>query len=244
MEQEHFSKAPINEAMIDLRVQPREGIAVTDLEGLVSVTTERYVQQQELFTDQFSFQITEQAKVETSRQRIGLRFIGRDQREILQARLDGFTFSVLRPYDRWEPFRGEAQRLWNAYRDIVSPYAVRRVGVRYINRIDIPQPSISPRDYLRTFPENSSDAPDQVQNYFMQLHLLVPDLNSVTLINQTIVPPPQPNMVSIVLDIELYREIDVPQDETGIWALFEQFRVRKNAIFRACLTERTKDLIR
>lgn len=248
MEQDHFSKAPITEALIDLRITPAEGVTAADIARLSSATAERYTPKQELHTGEVSWDIGDGPTANVVRQHVGSRYVSEDGREILQARLEGFTFSVLRPYERWETFITEARRLWDAYRQIVLPLAITRVGVRYINRLDISQASIEPRDYLRTFPEISSDAPDGIINYFMQLLLEVPEMKGVAVINQTIVPPPKPGMVSVVLDIDLSRdasrEEEVPQSEEDIWNLLEQMRVHKNAIFKACITERTKELIR
>lgn len=33
-------------------------------------------------------------------------------------------------------------------------------------------------------------------------------------------------------------------DEEGVWSFFEELHVRKNQIFEACLTDRTRELIR
>ena len=41
-----------------------------------------------------------------------------DGRQIVQARLDGYTFNKLKPYDRWETFREEAKRIWQTYAGI------------------------------------------------------------------------------------------------------------------------------
>jgi uncharacterized protein (TIGR04255 family) len=249
MEQTHFSKSPITEAIIDLRVTSNEGVTAADLARMSSIIAEHYPEKQELHAGQVHFQLSDNPTADASRQQVGLRYASADKREILQARIDGFTFSVLRPYERWETFSGEAHRLWDVYREVMQPKAITRLGVRYINKIDIPKPSIELRDYFRTFPEISSDAPNEILNYFMQLSLSGPKFGGIVVINQTIVPSPESDMVSVVLDLDLSRdasrtEEEIPQNEDDIWRCFEQLRISKNAIFKACITERTKEMIR
>ena len=63
----------------------------------------------------------------------GYLFTSVDGRQVVQARLDGFTFSRLKPYDKWESLRDEARELWQHYVQIASPETVTRVALRYIN---------------------------------------------------------------------------------------------------------------
>lgn len=62
-------------------------------------------------------------------------------------------------------------------------------------------------------------------------------------INQAIVPPPTPDVVSIILDLDLFREGDIPSNEIDIWHILEQMHEHKNIAFEACITERTRELI-
>jgi uncharacterized protein (TIGR04255 family) len=51
-------------------------------------------------------------QADTTHQHSGFKFTSLNKQQILQAQIDGFTFSTLAPYDRWELFRDEARRLW------------------------------------------------------------------------------------------------------------------------------------
>lgn len=242
-EQPHFSKAPITEALIDLRVSLSENVSLSQIEELGAVITSNYPSKENMVIGHFTFQLAAEFKAERTERFSGLKFTSEDRRRILQARLDGFTFSVLAPYDRWESFRDESHRLWNLYQSFLAPVNIERIAVRYINRLDISGPAIEIGNYLKTFPQISADLPQLLSNYFMQLQIPVPDLMGMLVINQTIVPPPGPDIVSVLLDIDLFRETQIPQDESELWELFEQLRHRKNAAFMACITEKTKELI-
>jgi len=167
-----------------------------------------------------------------------------DQRQIFQARIDGFTFSRLAPYDRWESFRDEARRLWAAYRMIAQPERVTRIAVRYVNRLDLPLPLRDFKDYLRTVPEVSPALPQGLTNFFMQLHIPQDDLDAMLLLNQAMIPPAHGGVVSVVLDIDLFRSKDLPDDDDSMWGIFEQLHTRKNDIFEGCITDLTRELIR
>jgi uncharacterized protein (TIGR04255 family) len=87
-----------------------------------------------------------------------------------------------------------------------------------VNRLDIPLPVQDFSTYLRTAPQLSSDLPQGLSGYFMQLQLPMPDLQGACVINQTIIEPPaKPNTVAVVLDIDVFRTSGVATDETHLW---------------------------
>jgi uncharacterized protein (TIGR04255 family) len=129
------------------------------------------------------------------------------------------------------------------YRTTLTPNNVTRIAVRNINRLDIPLASVELKNYLRTVPEVSGDLPQMLISYFMQLVIPKEDIKSIAIINQTIAPPPNQDTTSVILDIDLFREAEIPIDEDGVWTLFEQLRDGKNLIFKACITPEMEALI-
>ena len=53
-----------------------------------------------------------------------------------------------------------------------------------------------------------------------------------------------PRTASVALDIDLFRAEDLPDDDGQRRRLFEELRCRKNEVFEACITEKTRELIR
>jgi uncharacterized protein (TIGR04255 family) len=161
---------------------------------------------------------------------------------VFQAQLNGFTFSRLAPYESWNRFCAEARRLWQIYRDCLKPAEVTRLAVRYLNRLDLPGEHVEIKDFLLTAPEIAPGLPQTLAGFFMQLQLPIEDLRCKVLLNETIVEPVKSGTVSVVLDIDLFRTENLPQDEESIWNLYEQLHVKKNDIFEACITNRAREL--
>lgn len=76
----------------------------------------------------------------------------------------------------------------------------------------------------------------------MQLRIAQDDLPGHLLLNQTIVPPPNPSTVSVVLDIDLFGDQGIPEDEPKVWDYFERLHERKNEVFEACITDQAREL--
>ena len=56
-------------------------------------------------------------------------------------------------------------------------------------------------------------------------------------------PPFGPELVSVILDFDLFREQIWQSDDEEIWRFLEELRHRKNQVFNASITEKTKELI-
>lgn len=239
----HYAKAPITEATIDLRMTLPDGATMAQLEELRQALGEQYPESQQVYQDQLLFSVgSHHNTAEQQSRHIGFRLVSADKHKIAHIRLDGCAFTLLHPYDRWEPFRDDARALWNLYREILRPTSIRRVSVRYINRLNIPFASVELKKYLRTVPEISADLPQMVLSYFMQLIIPQEHIQAVAAINQAIVRADTPDTTSVILDIDVFRDLNIPADES-VWNLFEQLRDSKNAIFKACLTPEAEALI-
>jgi len=238
----HYDHAPIVEAVIEIQLQLPRSIGVTDLLRFHSTVSSEYPDKQE----QHAFEISmsgPQNPPSTSGRLAGYRFISSDQKQIIGVRTDSFSFSRTAPYDRWESMREEAHRLWSIFRSTLGPERLTRVGVRYINRIDVPARSegVNLDDYFETAPRIASSLPQRLTNFFMRLQIPIDE--GMLLITETSVAPPAQNLISTLLDIDVYAQQE-NLDETTAWQTLERLRHEKNRVFEACITDRVRDLIK
>jgi uncharacterized protein (TIGR04255 family) len=240
----HYPKAPITEAVIGFLVDLPPDVSASALEQTHRGEETRYPIVEPLMSNVGQMVFGPQASASASSTPTGFLFRSADKKQIYQSRLDGFTMSRLAPYGRWEEFCSEGRRLWDIYRSVAQPSKVVRAAVRYINRINIPLPMNDFGDYLRTVPQVAADLPQELSGYFMQLMLPLADIKGYALINETIVEPASPNVVSIVLDIDIFRTDDLPSTENELWALLEKFRHVKNNVFERCITDKARGLFR
>lgn len=150
----HFTKAPIIEAIIDLKVVLPDDCTVDSLESMHKHILRRFPTKEPLYGGSFQLQAGEAVDIRLtdSHHLQGYRFVSDDKVRTCQAQLSGFTFNHLTPYTSWEPFRDEAKELWQVYKEVCRPSVITRVAVRYINRLELPGPFLDFKDYLRTFP--------------------------------------------------------------------------------------------
>ncbi len=239
----HYSKAPITEAIIDLRVTLPQGFSLEQLADIQARISDRFPTKEPIHVGTLMFEAGPNIKIEAGRQQNGFLFRSKDGLMVFQATLGGFTFNRLAPYTSWEEFRDEAKFLWEIYKSVCRPSSVTRAAVRFINRLDLPGPVLDFKDYLRTIPEVSPDLPQGLSTFFMQLQVPQDDLNCMLIINEAFNPPTSPETVSVILDFDLFREQIWQSDDEEIWHFLEELRYRKNLAFEASITEKTRRLI-
>jgi uncharacterized protein (TIGR04255 family) len=236
-----YPRAPITEAVIDIRAQPRAGLSVDDLRELSKGAGEEFAEANEQYRVTAELAPGSPTTQTTTPTKVGFHFRNASGDKVVQAQIDGWSFSKLAPYESWDVFQKQGRELWIKYRDLVQPKQILRVAVRYINRLDLPLPFDDFKKYLRTVPEISPDLPQALSNFFLQAQVPQLDLEALLVINMTIVPPPTPTVASVVLDLDLFRNTNLPQTEGRIWEYFEQLRLRKNKAFEACITDAMRE---
>lgn len=241
-----YSRAPITEAIIDLRVEARKDLTLTELERCQAGEEDAYPKKaiHKRAVGQIQLGGPEGFSHTGSAEEIGFIFTSADDKQLFQVHPDGFTMNRLGPYPGWKAFRDEARRLWNVYRECARPHKVLRMAVRYINRLDLPRQELDLKDFLKTWPEVSAEIAQPIESFVMQLAIPQNDIRGTLRLAEALVASPGPDTISVALDIDLFRTENVPGNEEEMWGLFEDLRHRKNKVFEACITDKTRELIR
>lgn len=246
----HYNNAPIIEAVIDFRIAPQSGISAVEIAAGLTEIHAAFPERQEIPADarlRLTFGSELPPSVGIGPALRGFRYVSEDKRRILQANLDGFTFSLMPPYETWEAFKKQAQNLWETYVAVCRPLLIERAAIRYINRFDLPGPLVVLKDYFNTYPQEPIQLPyHDFSNYACQLQVPQPDIQGMLILNQAAAAPVKPETAAVILDIDLFRESPAWNADDGetIWRYMELLHRRKNEVFEACITEKTRKVIR
>jgi uncharacterized protein (TIGR04255 family) len=240
----HYDKAPIKEAIIDIQVENSLLLTLANFENLEISPPAGYAERQKVVMGHLQGRLEAGVLTATAKQdQMGYAFVGGAGKNIVQFRVNGFTFSRLAPYQTWEQLRNEAKALWDSYRQIVGTLPVVRVGLRYVNQLDLPISMRDFRDFIRLYPEVSSDLPQQLTGFFVQVQIPQDDLGAMLILNEAMVPPSRPDVASVVLDIDVFKQGLKMELDNDVWDVLEALRLRKNLIFEGCITNNTRELI-
>lgn len=241
----NYGRAPITEAVIHLRTS--NAVSETERKKVARRLKALYSHSQPQQSFNININATGGPNVAVEPEPQGFRLTSDDETDIVLIQHNGVVISRLAPYPGWQKFRERAFAAWTEWRAATSNHTVSRIGVRYINRIDIPyanEPIIHPRDYLFFSPEDPGISSAPMQGYVVQITKLTDVPHWLTSVASTVVsPPPLLNHISILFDIDVFRTEEIPRRDDELWAVVDEARNIKNKIFERCITNKTRELI-
>lgn len=243
---EVFPNPPITEGLIDIRVQLPGEVSLADLEKLHEKIKDSYPEKRSRKMWEGTLELKDEKEpLKTAHFEVdGYHFRSSDGRQVVQYRLDGFTFSRLRPYTKWENVFSEARRLWEVYRTSTKPVLVSRLAVRYINSIEVPLKAFDYDDYLTAAPRIAPGLPPLLQDFFTRVVVPFPDRGAVAIIMQTPSGKEDPVNSGIILDIDVFAQVNLSPEDGRIYEILAVLREIKNEVFFGSISERTKELFR
>ena len=216
---------------------------VKNIDSIYESIKEQYPEKQERRVAQVRLEAKAEEIVKSLSAKInGYRYVSSDKRQILQTRLDGFTFSRLHPYIKWEELRDEAYRLWQLYKDITSPESITRVAVRYINNLKIPMPIRDFSDYLTAPPIVPEGLPQGVGSFLSRVVIHESSVGANAIITQALVEQVVTDVAPIILDIDVFKLQPKGIEEKDAWEIIEKLRHFKNKVFFSSITDNLKEI--
>jgi uncharacterized protein (TIGR04255 family) len=244
-DQETYPRAPIVEAVLDIRVRLSSSFSEDCLNELRERERESYPKFRRPFQVQFKLERTDpslEPTSEVSSLANGGAMVSEDGLQIFQARPDGFSHNRLAPYKDWGAFRSEARRLWNLYSEVVKPDFIEGLGLNYINRIGLPG-GAEISDYLRAYIQVPPELPQVLEVHNFQVQMVDPESEArmSMVVSSGAIEADQ--KIPVMLNAQVFKFLnrasaDITEDE--IWSTFDRLRVLKNLVFESCISEKLR----
>ena len=172
-----------------------------------------------------------------------------DGRRLVGIGRDSLSVHMLRPYRQhgeetqggWDEFKPRISEALDAYWKVADPMGVKRVGVRYINRLVIPSGSVELEDYLTCGLPQSAALPETVSNFVSRVEYAFPHPVRLILTLGT-VPASRAGVQEFLLDLDLIREDAEPLDQWQALSAVEELRTREREVFESVITDEARRL--
>ena len=176
----------------------------------------------------------------------GLLCQSQDGRQSVQFSRDGFIFSRLNPYQKWEQFFGETMRLWKLYLEMARPKDVQRIGLRFLNKIPLPPKDVNFEHYIQPYPEPPFNLELPFLSFFHHDTLAVPGYPYAINIIRTIQPAqnPQAEGLGLIVDIDAFTTQPFEIKDGMLEERLAELRWLKNKTFFGSITPEALKLFR
>lgn len=237
----HLPGAPIVEAVIEIRARAQ---TPWDEPAISAWLTSRLPDYPTMHAqNEFRFEFLKRPGVAEQTHRDlglkGLRFESADKLHVAQLNRDGFVFSRLQPYDCWHKFQGEALRLWNIHAELAKPLEIERLGLRFINRINVPMEGVRLKDYLQAPPCAPLGMSLPITGFLHQATLTVPGHPYLINLIQTLQPQiDESGAIGLIVDIDVGTIDPFPLEGAALEQRLAEMRWLKNKAFFGCITDK------
>lgn len=171
-----------------------------------------------------------------------MQFLRKDKTALIQVGPDLLTVNHLKPYPTWEVFKPLILDNLNKYNEVAKPKGFRRLGLRYINKIDIPVRPVELPQYFNYYPHMPNIVPQVYDAFNVRVEIPHKEDRDRILLTFVNTIPEKPEALSFLLDLDyvmvMPEKIAIEQAEE--W-LEQAHEVIENT-FEACITDKCRKL--
>lgn len=148
-----------------------------------------------------------------------------------------------KPYPSWESLRDIIGKGVQAYRDVLDPAKVQRIGLRYVNAIDLGSLDgpVPVEEFFDFYPFVGRDIPQGLSRFHCLVQIDFEDRRD-SLILQTATAPGTEGQMEVILDLDYYlmQPDNFDLNDTMEWLETAHDNIER--VFEGCLKESTRRL--
>jgi uncharacterized protein (TIGR04255 family) len=167
-----------------------------------------------------------------------------DGRSFVQVGPRAVSIHRLRPYERWESFCEQIKGVYAQLLGIVGPTPFERVGLRYINRLDIPGPEINLDEYLMFKPRTGLGVSEPMVDVQMACTFGTGEgVDAYRVVLASLVPD-EKGKNSFALDIDYFARVPGAIEHDCALAWVDTAHSKVECVFEGCITDKLRVLFK
>lgn len=226
-----YKNAPIEEALCEFRFAAGPEWNLTIPGRLHAKVSQRYSgapRQQNVLNANVAVPDGGAPSVAMNQSFARIQFPTADGTKMLSVGHDMLAVHTLRPYDGWNQFKPRIVEALAAYTDVAEPTGLLRLGVRYINRIELPSDDFD--QFFVAAPHKIDGFPQTMTGFFHRTEYLYENQVKALVTFATM----ETNRI-LLLDIDLISEAETSMDEVP--ALVDHLHAREGELFERLIKE-------
>jgi uncharacterized protein (TIGR04255 family) len=171
-----------------------------------------------------------------------MQFLREDEKAVVQVGPNLLVVNHLKPYPTWQGYVPLIRQGFDAYLAAANPKGIQRIGLRYINRIELPGNRVELADYFEFRPFVGERLPQDYGPFIVGIQIPFEDSRDVLRLQLASLAVETPGTVAVMLDLDYFlaRAGGVSQDEVFGWIEIAHAHVEE--VFEACITDRLRQM--
>jgi uncharacterized protein (TIGR04255 family) len=238
-----YNKPPITEALCEFRFRSGSDWDPTVWGLLYQSIKDSYPTKRQARHLQVSLNAQAEGVSQNLQTTERMQFLSEDEKSLVQVGPDLLAVNFLAPYPSWEVMRPAIDKALTSYRRIAEPIGLTRIGLRYINQIEIPETMVESEAYFNFYPHVGPDLPQEHGPLVCGVQFPYADGRDILKLQlATDVPSSGPEWIAFNLDLDYFvNEADnIDFGHTMEWVDEAHSAIGKT--FEAAITEKLRDL--
>lgn len=171
-----------------------------------------------------------------------MQFLREDGNALVQVGPNLLAVNHLKPYPGWKAFAPMIQQAYRAYVETAPPTAIHRIGLRYINRIELPGPRVELEEYLNFYPHLGDDLPQDYREFTVRIQTAFNALRDGLQMILTSADAGNADVNVFVLDMDYFlaKPGAISMDEAFSWV--DEAHDRLEQIFEGCISDKLRQV--
>ena len=170
------------------------------------------------------------------------RFFQNDKSRLVQANKDFVSVHQLKPYAGYEKFKAESEKILENYIDIVAPKSVKRIGMRYINQIIIPETNVELSRYFRYIPQIPEEVTEGINNVLLEIQFTPRNSNHQVMTSLRSGISSMENQVVFLMDIYDILQLNNEVNTGDILESLDEAHNNIERVFEGFITSEAREL--
>lgn len=176
-----------------------------------------------------------------------VQLMSEDGKRIVGVGPNTLSVHMLKPYQSldsersgWEDFKSRISTALDAYWDVTKPDGICRIGIRYINKITIPEKNPNIKEYLKSALPKIDGLPEKSTKFVSRIEYTYSDEMYLVVLQG--LAGSHENHVEVLLDLDMVSDTSESINRDKALALTDKLRDYERKAFEAIITDKTREL--
>ncbi len=237
-----YQNPPIIEAVCEFRLAAESKWDMT-IPGIIYERVQKdFPKKQQRVLQEIELTATEKGMRQQVSRKDHVLFLTNDEKTFIQVGPQLLAINRLKPYTSWESFKPEIEKAFTALRKTMDVQGLERIGLRYINRIEVPTRPVDLDEYFEFRPFISPRLPQDMGNFIIGCDFHFFDDRDQCRVQLTPAAPESEDGSAFLLDLDYFlaRPKEVIPDQAIVWV--EKAHEQVESLFEGCISDTLRKL--
>jgi uncharacterized protein (TIGR04255 family) len=239
-----YNNPPIIESVCEFRLTPETKWDLTVPGFIYEKVKNEFPNKEQRSFQEVGFKQGHQGVKQVVSSKERMLFLTNDRRTFIQVGSHLLAINCLKPYPTWDKFKLYIEMAFKALLETVEIRSLHRIGLRYINRIEITasRHSFKLADYFDFRPFLGTRLPKNISNFTIGCVLPFPEMHAECNLQLTTAVPEGPNNCAFILDLDYYLSQSQTVASNDALGWIEKAHTTTEDIFEGCINDHLRQI--